>query len=122
MVSFTSFLPSPVEDIFSKTLVSYMYGENIKVSVKVFEVKTIDNKEVYTQLELKDFYTDYNYIPRYSWPSNSDAISSDNKNVLSLDIYNSVCIPKKDYTNFFNEMIKNYISHLETLLYKKSLL
>ena len=49
-------------------------------------------------------------------------VSINNKNVLSLDIYNSVSIPKKDYTNFFNDLIKHYISYLETLLYKKSLL
>ena len=49
-------------------------------------------------------------------------ISIHNKNVLSLDIYNSNSIPKKDYSNFLNDMLKNYTSHLETLLYKKSLL
>ena len=49
-------------------------------------------------------------------------VSINNKNVLSLDIYNSISISKKDYSNFFNDLIKNYISHLETLLYKKSLL
>ena len=49
-------------------------------------------------------------------------ISIHNKNVLSLDIYNSNSIPKKDYTNFLNDMLENYTTHLETLLYKKSLL
>ena len=49
-------------------------------------------------------------------------ISIHNKNVLSLDIYNLNSILKKDYSNFLNDMLKNYTSHLETLLYKKSLL
>jgi len=49
-------------------------------------------------------------------------VSVHDKNVLSLDIYNSNSIPKKDYGNFFNDMLKNFTSHLETLLYKKSLI
>ena len=47
------------------------------------------------------------------------AISINEKTVLTLNIYNSNFIPKKDYTNFWEDMIKNYISYLETLLYKK---
>lgn len=49
-------------------------------------------------------------------------VSIDNKNVLSLDIYNSNSIPQKHFRDFWNDMIKDYTSHLETLLYKKSLL
>ena len=45
-------------------------------------------------------------------------VSVQNKNVLSLDIYNSNSIPKKDYSDFWNDMIKYYTSYLETLLYK----
>lgn len=46
-------------------------------------------------------------------------VSIHNTNILSLDIYNSNSIPQKDYSDFWNDMIKNYTSYLETLLYKK---
>lgn len=49
-------------------------------------------------------------------------VSVNDKNVLSLDIYNSNEIYKKNCHNFWNEMIKNYTTHLENLLYKNSLL
>ena len=49
-------------------------------------------------------------------------VSIANKNVLSLDIYNSNSIPQKDYTDFWSDMIKDYTSYLESLLYKKSIL
>ena len=45
-------------------------------------------------------------------------LSIDNQNILSLDIYNSNTIHKKNYKQFFNEITKNYTSYLETLLYK----
>ena len=48
-------------------------------------------------------------------------VSINNKNILSLDIYNSNSIPQKNFMDFWNEIIKDYIYHLETLLYKKSL-
>jgi len=47
-------------------------------------------------------------------------VSVDNKNILSLDIYNSNSIQQKNYTDFWNNMIQNYTSYLETLLYKKT--
>ena len=46
-------------------------------------------------------------------------VSINNKNILSLDIYNSNSIPQKEFSDFLNEIIKDYIIHLETLLYKK---
>ena len=46
-------------------------------------------------------------------------VSVHNTNILSLDIYNSNYIPQKDCGDFWNDMIKNYTSYLETLLYKK---
>lgn len=49
-------------------------------------------------------------------------VSIHNKNILSLDIYNSNLVPKKNYSDFWNNMIKEYTSHLETLLLKKSLI
>ena len=49
-------------------------------------------------------------------------VSINNKNVLSLDIYNSNSIPQKEFGDFLNEIIKDYTTHLETLLYKKSLI
>ena len=45
-------------------------------------------------------------------------VSVNSKNVLSLDIYNSNEIHQKNYNNFWTDMIKNYTSHLESLLYK----
>ena len=45
-------------------------------------------------------------------------VSVHNQNVLSLDIYNSNEIRQKNYSDFFNEFIKKYISYLESLLYK----
>lgn len=44
-------------------------------------------------------------------------VSIDNKNILSLDIYNSNFIPHKNYSNFLNDMFRNYTSYLENLLY-----
>ena len=41
----------------------------------------------------------------------------DNKNSLTLSIYNSNDIPFKGCFNFFNTMIKNYTYHLEALFY-----
>ena len=41
----------------------------------------------------------------------------DNKNSLTLSIYNSNDIPSKGCFNFFNTMIKNYTYHLEALFY-----
>ena len=49
-------------------------------------------------------------------------VSINSKNVLSLDIYNYNSVPKKNYREFWNDMLKNYTSHLESLLYKKSLI
>ena len=46
-------------------------------------------------------------------------VSINNENILSLDIYNTNSIPLKNYSNFWNEMIKNYTSYLESLLYEK---
>jgi len=56
-------------------------------------------------------------------PANSSlgylTVSINEKTVITLNIYNSNFVPKKDYSDFWEEMIKNYISYLETLLYKK---
>lgn len=49
-------------------------------------------------------------------------VSVHDKNVLSLDIYNSNAITQKEYTDFWNDMIKNYTSYLESLLYEKNLI
>ena len=43
-------------------------------------------------------------------------VSMNNVNVLSLDIYNLNSIPQKDYIDFWNDMLKNYTSYLESLL------
>lgn len=45
-------------------------------------------------------------------------VSVCNKNILSLDIYNSNYIPKKNCADFFDNLIKNYTTSLESLLYK----
>lgn len=45
-------------------------------------------------------------------------VSIHNKNVLSLDIYNSNEILQKSYTDFWVDLVKNYTSYLETLLCK----
>lgn len=47
------------------------------------------------------------------------SINIDEKTVLTLNIYNSNFILQKDYRDFWNDLLKNYISYLETLLYKK---
>ena len=46
-------------------------------------------------------------------------VSVHNKNILSLDIYNSNSIFQKDFSNFLNDMNKNYTYHLESMAYKK---
>lgn len=49
-------------------------------------------------------------------------VSVHNKNVLSLDIYNSNEIQKKNWRNFCNDILKNYTLQLESLLYKNNLI
>ena len=44
-------------------------------------------------------------------------VCSDNKTVLTLNIYNSNHIPSKSCFKFFYTMIKNYTYHLEALFY-----
>lgn len=46
-------------------------------------------------------------------------VSVHNKNILSLDIYNSNSISQKNFSDFLNDMIKNYTYHLESMVYKK---
>ena len=46
-------------------------------------------------------------------------VSVDNKTILTLDIYNTNTILQKNYNDFWDDMIKNYTSYLETLFYKK---
>lgn len=46
-------------------------------------------------------------------------VSVHNKNVLSLDIFNSNAIKQKSWRDFCNDMIKDYTLHLESLLCKK---
>ena len=46
-------------------------------------------------------------------------VSVHNKNILSLDIYNSNSIFQKDFSDFFYDIIKNYTYHLESMVYKK---
>ena len=46
-------------------------------------------------------------------------VSIHNKNILSLDIYNSNSIFQKNFSDFWNDMIKNYTYHLESMIYKK---
>ena len=46
-------------------------------------------------------------------------VSVHNKNILSLDIYNSNSIFQKNFNHFLNDMIKNYTYHLESMIYKK---
>lgn len=46
-------------------------------------------------------------------------VSVHNKNILSLDIFNSNEILHKSWMNFYNTMFKDYILHLESLLYEK---
>jgi len=49
-------------------------------------------------------------------------VSIHNKNVLSLDIYNSNAIPQKECSDFWSDILKNYTSYLESLLYEKNLI
>ena len=61
-----------IEDILSAQVTKMMYGENVIVSVNVY----IGN----TELEKKDFFTEYDYIERYI---NSDNDAFKSENVLS---------------------------------------
>lgn len=49
-------------------------------------------------------------------------VSVHDKNVLSLDIYNSNEISKKSWRDFCNDIIKTYTLQLESLLYKNNLI
>lgn len=56
-------------------------------------------------------------------PSNSAigylTVSIGNNNVLSLDIFNSNTINRKNFNDFLFDMFKFYTYHLESILYKK---
>ena len=47
-------------------------------------------------------------------------LSVHNKNVLSLDIFNSNEILQKDWVDFWNSMAQNYTSYLESILLSKN--
>lgn len=84
-----------IDDLFSTQLVKMMYGENIIVSVTV---STVDENNVYTQLELKDFDTEYDYIPKFvssNKPLENDILNKLNQNVLSY-------LHDNEYINFIN--------------------
>lgn len=49
-------------------------------------------------------------------------VSIHDKNVLSLDIYNSNEVLQKNWNNFYNDIIRNYTLNLESLLYKNNLI
>lgn len=49
-------------------------------------------------------------------------VSVHDKNVLSLDIFNSNAISQKNCIGFWSDIIKNYTLHLESLLYKNNLI
>lgn len=49
-------------------------------------------------------------------------VSVHDKNVLSLDIFNSNAISQKNCVDFWNDILKDYILHLEFLLYKNNLI
>lgn len=49
-------------------------------------------------------------------------VSIDNKTVITLNIHNSNFIPQKSFIDFWNDMLKNYTLHLESLLYKNNLI
>ena len=72
-----------LEDIFSSHIVKMLYGENVKISVSVFIGDT--------QLEIKDFYTEYDYIPRKIYGDESDYSANvldylkDNKYIKFID-------------------------------------
>lgn len=61
-----------IEDILSAQVTKMMYGENVVVSVNVYMGDT--------ELEKKDFFTEYDYIERYI---NSDDDNFQSENVLS---------------------------------------
>ena len=46
-------------------------------------------------------------------------VSVHGKNILSLDLYNSNEILKKNSKDFFKTLLQNYVFELESLLYKK---
>lgn len=51
-----------LEDIASQFIISQMYGKEVSVEVRV--CMKDPNKSVYTELPLRDFYTNYEYIPQ----------------------------------------------------------
>lgn len=48
-------------------------------------------------------------------------VSVNNKNTLSLDIYNSNYISKKNYNDFLSDILRNYTIYLENLLCNKNI-
>lgn len=44
-------------------------------------------------------------------------VSIDNETILTLNITNKNSIEKKDYSDFFNEMICNYVGYLESIFF-----
>lgn len=74
------------------------------------------------QLDSVSIYIYCNNILNAPLSSNSVigylTISIANKTILTLQIKNSNSIEQKDYLDFWNDMIKSYTYHLESLLYK----
>ena len=74
------------------------------------------------QLDSVSIYIYCNNILNAPLSSNSAigylTISIANKTILTLQIKNSNSIEQKDYLDFWNNMIKSYTYHLESLLYK----
>ena len=88
------------------------YLENLNYDFLPLTSNQIQNLSIY-------IYCDYNFTA----PLASDSILGylsvyvDDKNIITLRIFNKNLIEKKSYKNFFIEMLENYTFHLESIFF-----
>lgn len=82
-----------LDDIFSSNIVEMIYGENIYISVSVFIGDML--------LELKDFYTEYDYILKDIKTKNNIKLEYTDEEKQSLNIFNY--LKDNKYIEFINK-------------------
>ena len=89
-----------------------LYLENLEYDFLPLTSNQIQNLSIY-------IYCDY----KFEAPLEQNHVLGclnvfiDNKNVLTLNIYNSNFIEKKSSNNFFVDLLKNYVYYLESIFY-----
>ena len=88
------------------------YLENLNYDFLPLTSNQIQNLSIY-------IYCDYNFTAPLASASILGYLSVyvDDKNIITLRIFNKNLIEKKSYKNFFIEMLENYTFHLESIFF-----